>query len=151
MSTWAQPGRLRRPGRGPKAIETSAKGQFSKTPHTQKSGHPPGFGPFLAYQFTTDLNYSKYLTFEESEFVVPGPGARDGIRKCFDSIGDYDEADVIRWVTERQQTEFRSRGLKFESPWGRDLQLIDCQNLFCEVDKYARVAHPNVRGEGFDR
>jgi hypothetical protein len=23
--------------------------------------------------------------------------------------------------------------------------LIDCQNLFCEVDKYARVAHPNVQ------
>jgi hypothetical protein len=24
------------------------------------------------------------------------------------------------------------------------LQLIDCQNLFCEVDKYARVVHPEV-------
>src|SRR5262249_48644880 len=26
------------------------------------------------------------------------------------------------------------------------LQLIDCQNLFCEVDKYARVRHPDVGG-----
>ena len=26
------------------------------------------------------------------------------------------------------------------------MQLIDCQNLFCEVDKYARHAHPEVRG-----
>ena len=26
------------------------------------------------------------------------------------------------------------------------MQLIDCQNLFCEVDKYARVAHPEIRG-----
>jgi hypothetical protein len=26
------------------------------------------------------------------------------------------------------------------------LQLIDCQNLFCEVDKYARVAHPEFVG-----
>ena len=24
--------------------------------------------------------------------------------------------------------------------------MIDCQNLFCEVDKYARVAHPEVMG-----
>ena len=24
--------------------------------------------------------------------------------------------------------------------------MIDCQNLFCEVDKYARVAHPDVAG-----
>ena len=26
------------------------------------------------------------------------------------------------------------------------MQLIDCQNLFCEVDKYARVAHPEAAG-----
>jgi hypothetical protein len=26
------------------------------------------------------------------------------------------------------------------------LQLIDCQNLFCETDKYARVAHPEIGG-----
>ena len=26
------------------------------------------------------------------------------------------------------------------------LQLIDCQNLFCEVDKYARVVHPEFVG-----
>jgi hypothetical protein len=24
--------------------------------------------------------------------------------------------------------------------------LIDCQNLFCEVDKYARVVHPEAQG-----
>ena len=34
--------------------------------------------------------------------------------------------------------------LDFQNLWGRRLQLIDCQNLFCEVDKYSRVypAHP---------
>jgi hypothetical protein len=30
--------------------------------------------------------------------------------------------------------------------WGRPLQLIDCQNLFCEVSKYSRVMHPKIRG-----
>ena len=35
MSTWAQPGRLRRPGRGLKTEEKSANSQFSKPPHTQ--------------------------------------------------------------------------------------------------------------------
>ena len=38
-------------------------------------------------------------------------------------------------------------GLDFHSLWGRRLQLIDCQNLFCEVDKYARVAHPQIVGK----
>lgn len=106
----------------------------------------PGIGPFLAYQFLTDLNYSPYLNFSEMEFVVPGPGARDGLKKCFSSLGDYSEADTIRWVTERQAEEFASRGLRFQTLWGRPLQLVDCQNLFCEVDKYARVVHPDVVG-----
>ncbi len=106
----------------------------------------PSFGPFLAFQFLIDLNYSKYLNFSEMDFVVPGPGARDGIRKCFYDFGDYNESDVIRWVTERQDEEFAVREIKFQSLWGRHLQLIDCQNLFCEVDKYARVAHPDLKG-----
>ena len=38
--------------------------------------------------------------------------------------------------------------VEFRDLWGRPLQLIGCQNLFCEVDKYARVAtrsQPNDR------
>jgi hypothetical protein len=106
----------------------------------------PSIGPFLAYQFATDLNYSTHFALSEMEFVMPGPGARDGIRKCFTSLGDYSEADVIRWVADRQSEEFAARGLTFKSLWGRPLQLIDCQNLFCEVDKYSRVVHPEVMG-----
>jgi hypothetical protein len=106
----------------------------------------PGIGPFLAYQFVTDLNYSSFLDFTETEFVEPGPGARDGVRKCFTKLGDYSESDVIRWVVDRQNEEFAARGLEFASLWGRPLQLIDCQNVFCEVDKYARVVHPDIRG-----
>lgn len=106
----------------------------------------PGIGDFLAYQFVTDLNYSELTDFKETEFVVPGPGARDGLRKYFKSFGDFTESDVIRLVMESQKQEFARIGVAFESLWGRPLQLIDCQNLFCEADKYARVAHPEAKG-----
>jgi hypothetical protein len=106
----------------------------------------PSFGGFLAYQLVTDLNYSDMCMFDEMEFVQPGPGARDGIAKCFESLGDYSEADVIRWVADTQQDQFAARGISFRDLWGRPLQLIDCQNLFCEIDKYARVAHPEITG-----
>lgn len=106
----------------------------------------PMMGDFLAFQFTIDLNYGSVLNFPESDFVVPGPGARDGIRKCFASTGGLSEADLIRVVAERQQAEFERLGLAFRDLWGRPLQLIDCQNLFCEVDKYARIVHPEVKG-----
>lgn len=106
----------------------------------------PSLGDFLAFQFTIDLNYSELIDFSEMEFVVAGPGARNGIRKCFSDTGGLDEADVIRAVTERADFEFQRLGLVFQTLWGRPLQLIDCQNLFCEVDKYARVAHPDIKG-----
>ena len=104
----------------------------------------PMMGDFLAFQYVIDLNYSRLLSFSEMEFVVPGPGARSGLRKCFRDLGGLSEADVIRLITEGQSEEFARRGLAFRDLWGRPLQLIDCQNLFCEVDKYARVAHPDV-------
>lgn len=106
----------------------------------------PMLGDFLAYQYTIDVNYSTLTNFSEMEFVVPGPGARAGIRKCFNSLGSMSESDIIRWVAENQEAEFERRGLKFKTLWERPLQLIDCQNLFCELDKYARIAHPNADG-----
>ena len=106
----------------------------------------PMIGDFLAYQFVTDLNYSEICDFSEMEFVVPGPGARDGIHKCFSDLGGLGEPDIIRLVTDRQEYEFERLDLPFRSLWGRRLQLIDCQNLFCEVSKYARVRHPDVTG-----
>ncbi|MCY2928832.1 MAG: putative DNA base hypermodification protein [Planctomycetota bacterium] len=106
----------------------------------------PTIGDFLAYQFVTDLNYSTLLNFSEMEFVTAGPGAKDGIRKCFRSLGGLNESELISLVARRQDEEFNRRGIVFQSLWGRPLQLIDCQNLFCEVDKYARVAHPEVQG-----
>ena len=106
----------------------------------------PMIGDFLAYQFVTDLNYSEICDFSEMEFVVPGPGARDGIHKCFSDLGGLSESDIIRLITDRQEYEFERLGLTFRSLWGRHLQLIDCQNLFCEVSKYARVRHPSVTG-----
>lgn len=106
----------------------------------------PGLGPFLAFQYAIDLNYSTMLGFEESDFVVAGPGALDGISKCFSATDGRSPEAIIRWVTDRQDIEFAKRGLSFHGLFGRPLQLIDCQNIFCEVSKYARVAHPELRG-----
>ena len=106
----------------------------------------PTIGSFLAYQFVTDINYSTITNFSEREFVVPGPGALDGIHKCFANRGGLTETETIKLMMDIQESEFERLGLTFRTLWGRPLQLIDCQNLFCEVGKYARVAHPDVAG-----
>jgi hypothetical protein len=106
----------------------------------------PMIGDFLAYQYTIDVNYSNLTNFSEMTFVVPGPGARDGIRKCFSDYGGLSEVDLIKCMADRQEEEFSRLGIDFQRLWGRRLQLIDCQNLFCEVGKYARIAHPETTG-----
>lgn len=106
----------------------------------------PSLGPFLAFQYAIDLNYSTLLNFDEMDFVVAGPGARDGLRKCFGDASVGIEAELIAWVAETQDEHLSRLGITFDGLWGRKLQLIDCQNLFCEVDKYSRVAHPEVAG-----
>lgn len=106
----------------------------------------PTIGNFLGYQLVTDINYSNLTDFSEMEFVTPGPGAFDGVRKCFTDLGGLNETELIKVATDRQDVEFERLGLQFPSLWGRQLQLIDCQNLFCEVSKYARVKHPDIMG-----
>jgi hypothetical protein len=108
----------------------------------------PSLGPFLAFQLTIDVNYSSLVDFDENEFVVAGPGARSGMAKCFVDAGGLAAEDVIRWMVDHQEEEFARYGLEFQDLFGRRLALIDCQNLFCETDKYARVAHPEAAGIG---
>ena len=106
----------------------------------------PLIGDFLAYQYAIDINYSEVTHFSESEFVAAGPGARSGLRKCFANLEGVTEEYVIRLVTELQEEEFSRRAISFKWLGGRKLQLIDIQNVFCEIDKYARVRFPEAIG-----
>lgn len=108
----------------------------------------PSLGPFLAYQLTVDLNYTTLIDFDENDFVVPGPGSRSGITKCFPDLGGLAAEEAIRWMVDTQDAQFEQYDIQFKDLFGRPLTLIDCQNIFCETDKYARVVHPHVRGVG---
>ena len=106
----------------------------------------PTLGPFLAFQYAIDLNYTTLMSHPEHDFVVAGPGALDGLAKCFESLGEFTPADTIVWLTDRQNQEFERYGLAFNGLWGRPLQPIDVQNLLCEVSKYTRATHPAIKG-----
>ncbi len=103
-------------------------------------------GPFLAYQYAIDIGYSAGAAVEENEFVVPGPGALDGISKCFISTGGLQPAEVIAWMGDTSHEHFERLGLHFDDLWGRWPTLIDWQNVFCEVSKYTRLSHPHIPG-----
>ena len=106
----------------------------------------PGVGDFLAYQMAIDLNYSAVIDYDEDEFVMPGPGAVDGVAKAWLEASPRDAARLIQITKDEQDEQFARVGVPFAGLFGRPLKLIDCQNLYCELSKYARVAHPDAVG-----
>lgn len=107
-------------------------------------GSFPLTGPFMSYQIAIDLNYSDIIWFDENDYTQAGPGALRGLKKAFVDLGDYTPSDTIKWMVDRQESEFSRLGLPFNGLWGRPLHAIDCQGLFCELDKYCREAAPEL-------
>ena len=105
----------------------------------------PLIGNFMAYQLVTDINYSAVVNWKEDEFTVAGPGSLRGINKCFIDKGKMSNEDIIRYMYEHQDEEFERLNLDFKKIGNRPLQLIDCQNIFCELYKYCREALPNLK------
>ncbi len=104
----------------------------------------PMLGNFMSYQIAIDLNYSDLINFSENDFTIAGPGALRGIKKAFEDMGDFTPEEIILLMIERQEEEFAQLGLTFNGLFGRKLHAIDAQGLFCELDKYCRVAVPEL-------
>jgi hypothetical protein len=130
-------------------LEDKIENKFSKAKSLQEIflilRSYPLIGNFMAYQLAIDLNYSEVLNFSENDFTIAGPGAERGIRKCFTSTKGKSKEYIINWMVENQEAEFDRLSLKFQSLWERPLHAIDCQGLFCEIDKYSRVAFPELK------
>jgi 5-hmdU DNA kinase, helical domain len=105
----------------------------------------PSIGPFLGYQLAIDLNYTDHLDFSENDFTMPGPGAVRGLRKVFLDPGTHTPQQLIQRMVDRQNDEFDRLKIDWQDLFGRPLQAIDCQGLFCETDKYARQAFPELK------
>jgi hypothetical protein len=105
----------------------------------------PLIGPFMAYQLAIDINYSELTDFSEDEFTIPGPGAERGIRKVFPDAQRRDMPSLIHQMVAEQEPTYAELGIERPTLFGLPLRAIDCQNLFCELDKYARVRFPELR------
>ncbi|MEJ7679651.1 MAG: nucleotide kinase domain-containing protein [Segetibacter sp.] len=102
-------------------------------------------GEFLAFQYAIDFNYSNVISFDENSFVKAGIGAIRGIKSVFQIL------DLMHLKTVLNSLRITSIGinrntasLDFKNLFGRQPQLIDLQNCFCETDKYLRVKMPEL-------
>jgi 5-hmdU DNA kinase-like protein len=110
----------------------------------------PLHGRFIAMQHLTDLNYSEVIDFDEDDFIVPGPGALAGIQKCWGILPpSVTPSQIIQMCVSDQDVFLSWVGEPPVRLLGkRRLHAIDCQNLYCETDKYARVSHPTFNIPG---
>ena len=97
-------------------------------------------GPFLSYQLLTDLGYHTLFTFPEDFYTCAGPQAIEGVAQAFGKSSPTNCASIIEQQEEQQEYHFERLGLPPIDTFGRRLQLIDCQNLFCELVKYIRLS-----------
>ncbi|KAJ4481024.1 hypothetical protein J3R30DRAFT_3287712 [Lentinula aciculospora] len=111
----------------------------------------PSMGDFKSYQLLLNLSYSSVINFSGKDFVIPGIGAVSGLGKMFgksiENVAKYDpniRIAVIRYMMETQQQHFHRLGLEFSGlgPNHLPMELADIEHAICEVDKYARKAHP---------
>jgi hypothetical protein len=103
----------------------------------------PLIGNFLAYQYTTDLNYSDYFNWDDNSFTVAGPGSKRGIQKVFGKVKNFEQKIMETYANQEKQLNYF--GLNFNYLKNHKLSPIDIQNLFCEFDKYLREARPNLK------
>lgn len=92
-----------------------------------------GVADFMSMQVLTDFGYS--TDFREDQFVVPGPGARNGA----DRLGLKAE-EAIEWSA-RVVTE--------PNCYGHRLSKMDHQNLLCEYSKYFRYRRAGKPGKAY--
>jgi hypothetical protein len=110
-----------------------------------------GFGRFLAYELSIDVNYSRLIDFSENDWVNAGPGCKRGILWIWgarDSSKRWE--DYIAFLQARQET-FISRAdrlAEWHEVWpGYPMTLRGVEHSLCEFQKYARVRyHTNPDG-----
>ena len=115
----------------------------------------PSMGLFSAYQLMLCLSYTKVANFHQNDFVVVGPGSRSGLSKLFGkSLGRHSSNDgfcskVMRYLAENQDYFFALGGFEFRGlgPKKLPLGIADIEHSLCEVDKYCRAAHPQLKAK----
>lgn len=112
-----------------------------------------GLGPFLAYQVWVDFTYNPDYPFSENHFTIAGPGCRAGIDLLFLDKDGMTHEECIFWLRDNQDDVYRQYGYdrnafwSAEEPYDRCMNVMQLENMFCELSKYTRCVEAVMRGE----
>lgn len=112
-----------------------------------------GLGPFLAYQIWVDFTYIPEYPFSENHFTIAGPGCRAGIDLLFLNKDGMTHEECIFWLRDNQDEVYSQYGYdrdKFwsaEEPEDRSMNVMQLENMACELQKYTRCVQAVERGD----
>lgn len=112
-----------------------------------------GLGPFLAYQVWVDFTYNPDYPFSENHFTIAGPGCRAGIDLLFLDKDGMTHEECIFWLRDNQDDVYLQYGYDrntfwtAEEPHDRCMNVMQLENMFCELSKYTRCVEAVMRGD----
>lgn len=107
----------------------------------------PGIGSFLAYQIFVDLTYCPEYPCSENEFVVAGPGCKEGLKLLFKDRSKMSCEESLFWLRDNWENlieyyhiELNPDIIFLDLPtYDHYMNVMSLQNCFCELLKYYRA------------
>ena len=111
-----------------------------------------GFGPFTAYEVTTDLAYLSCFNLDINEWANAGPGCIPGIKLIFPwAINRADYPLLMKLLRDNQEKAFKRYKIPFDKVAlrGEYLNLRDIEHSLCEWRKYysqeRKIGRPRIK------
>jgi len=98
-----------------------------------------GIGNFLAYQIAVDIGYYNKELFDESKFVIAGPGCKNGINFLFKDRGNLSYEECIKYLYDIQFDNIKDINELFSDRKNKFLNLMAMENCLCEISKYLKA------------
>ncbi|KAG9103035.1 hypothetical protein FRC06_000436 [Ceratobasidium sp. 370] len=114
----------------------------------------PSFGNFTSYQLALDLNMLPEVNYNQDVWSPVGPGSRNGLLKMFGSGVKGIETEAMLYLLSIQDEHWRRLGVDMNTPihgpglCPPKIGLPEIEHALCEVDKYSRERHPDIRLDG---
>lgn len=107
----------------------------------------PGIGSFLAYQIFVDLTYCSEYPCSENEFVVAGPGCKEGLKLLFNDRSKMSCEESLFWLRDNWKNLMEYYHIDWDPDtifsdlptYDRYMNVMSLQNCFCELLKYYRA------------
>lgn len=108
-----------------------------------------GIGTFMAYQLFVDITYCPESIVSENEFVVCGPGCKEGLKLLFPKKDGMTPEECLFWLRDNWNALVNY----YQIPWNPDeifpdiapedryMNIMSLENCMCELDKYNRAYH----------